>query len=359
MELHDWHQSQGARFGEVQGLEQVRDYGDVSAELTALRECAVVLDGSHRSRVCLTGADRVRFLHGQVTNNINALGTGRGCYAALVTAKGKMESDLHIHCLEEELLLEFEPGLTSKVTSRLETYIVADDVEVVDIRPHVGLLSVQGPRAADVMQRLGLGVPLPSHGYESVSLSDAACGEWVLVNLPRVGTVGFDLFVANAALERFMDKLVVATREVGGTAGGWDAMEAARIEAGIPRFGQDMDETNIPLEAGLEERAVRYNKGCYIGQEVLNRIHSIGQVTRSLRGLLLPRDLAELPPRGEKLWHQGKEVGYITSSLESARFGRPLALGYVRKEVNTAETRLEIVTPNGNLPVTIVPLPFS
>ena len=138
----------------------VNDYGDWPAEHAALRESAGVLDLSFRSRLCLTGADRVRFLHGQVTNDVKKLRVGEGCYAALVTAKGKMESDLNIFCLQDELLLDFEPGLTEKISQRLEKFIVADDVQIVDVAPHYGLLSVQGPKAEEVVRALGLfGVP--------------------------------------------------------------------------------------------------------------------------------------------------------------------------------------------------------
>lgn len=359
LDLHELHESSDATFIEVNGMEVVHRYGGVAAEYVALRDAAAVVDLSCRSRVCLTGNDRIRFLNGQVTNNIKTLQPGSGCYAALVTAKGRMESDLHVHCLQDELLLDFEPGLTSKVSGRLRNYIVADDVEVVDLKPHYGLLSVQGPKAHEVVSQLGLEVTLPEEAYQSVALEDATLGELVVVNLPRFGMPGFDLFVPIAALRGVMDRLTAAAKAVGGSACGWEAMEMARIEAGLPRYGQDMDETIIPLEAGLEDRAVRYNKGCYIGQEVINRIHSIGQVTKSLRGLVLPGDLAQLPTRGAKLLHEGRDVGYVTSSLKSARFRRSIAMGYLRKEVNEPGTTLTLVTPSGSVSVKVVALPFS
>jgi len=359
LELHALHQSLSATFMHVDNVEVVQHYGDPLAEYSALREVAGVMDLSHRSRVCLAGEDRVRFLNGQVTNNIKTLSPGQGCYAALVTAKGRMESDLHVHCLEDELLLDFEPGLTSKVTERLEKYIVADDVQVVDLKPHYGLVSVQGPKAAAVAARLALSGPLPDTEYHSALITDDAIGELVIVARPRVVVGGFDLYVPTAALGTVMDRLVALVQAVGGRACGWDAFEMARIEAGIPRFGQDMDETNIPLEAGLEQRAVRYNKGCYVGQEVINRIHSVGQVSKALRGLVLPVDLDPLPSRGDKLIHEGREVGYVTSSLNSATFKRPIALGYVRREINEPGTLLTLATAAGSPSVKVVAVPFS
>ena len=152
--LHEFHHRLGAQFAEVNGAEVVNDYGDWLAEHAALRENAGVLDLSFRGRICLVGKDRARFLHGQVTNDVKKLPVGSGCYAALVTARGKMVSDLNIFCLPDELLLDFEPGLTGKVSQRLEKFIVADDVQIVDAAPHYGLLSVQGPKAEAVIRAL-------------------------------------------------------------------------------------------------------------------------------------------------------------------------------------------------------------
>ena len=154
------------------------------------------------------------------------------------------------------------------------------------------------------------------------------------------------------------DKLIAGAKEIGGRACGWQAFETARIEAGIPRFGADMDETNIPLECGIESRAITYTKGCYIGQEVINRVHSVGHVNRELRGLRLADDLKALPQRGDKLFHAGKEVGHITSAAESPSLNANIALGYVRREANQIGNQLELRTSAGESPAQIVPLPF-
>src|SRR5579863_1525627 len=142
LSLHEFHEGLNARFAEVNGCEVVNDYGDAAAERAALHNAVGALDLSFRGRICLTGADRTRFLNGQVTNNVKDLRAGQGCYAALVTAKGKLESDLNIYCLTNELLLDFEPGLAERIAQRLDKYIIADDVQVVDAGPHYGLLSV-------------------------------------------------------------------------------------------------------------------------------------------------------------------------------------------------------------------------
>ena len=414
--LHEFHHRLGAQFAGLNGAEIVNDYGDWLAEHAALRQSAGVLDLSFRSRICLTGADRVRFLHGQVTNDVKKLRVGEGCYAAITTNKGKMESDLNIFGLADELLLDFEPGLTEKVSQRLEKFIVADDVQIVDVAPHYGLLSVQGPKAEEVVRALGLfgwgerprepipaevpngssaasPHPFPAKPFDSMKVSDVTLGEIFLMNHARLagsagilpagseekstatrrqdagapGLIGFDLFIPNASLGAIADKLIAAAKQIGGPvapkqseggrACGWQAFETARIEAGIPRFGVDMDETNLPLECGIESLAVSYNKGCYIGQEVINRIHSIGHVNKELRGLRLANDLKSMPQRGGKLFHDGKEIGYITSAVKSPTFGN-IALGYVRREMNQIGNELTL-QGTGESPAKIVELPFE
>jgi folate-binding protein YgfZ len=357
--LHEFHYKLGVRFAGANGAEVVSDYGDARAEHAVLCESAGVIDLSFRSRLCLTGADRARFLHGQVTNDVKSLRAGSGCYAALVTAKGKMQSDLNIYCFQDELLLDFEPGLAGMVTQRLEKYIVADDVQVVDVGPHYGLLSVQGPYAVTVVRETGLCNETPANPFSFVKVAGATLGEIHLMNQPRLGSAGFDLFVPTASLGAVADKLIAAAQSAGGRTCGWQAFEAARIEAGIPRYGADMDETNIPIECGIEERAVSYSKGCYLGQEVINRIHSFGHVTKTLRGLRLAADLNALPVKGDKLLHTGKEVGYITSALASPVLKMNVALGYVRKEVNQLGTELTLRSTSGESLVSIVELPFK
>jgi len=359
LRLHEFHQGLGARFTSVNGAEAVADYGNASAEHAALGGSAGVLDFSFRSRLCLTGADRVRFLHGQITNDVKGLRPGQGCYAALITAKGRMQSDLNVYVLPQELLLDFEPGLASAVSQRLEKYVIADDVQVADVGPLYGLLSAQGPKAAEVARSLGLSSELPAKPYDFVTASDAALGEVYLMNQPRLGTSGFDLFIPESALGVAADKLIAAAKSAGGRACGWSAFEMARIEAGIPRFGADFDETNIPLEAGLASRAVSFAKGCYIGQEIISRIHTYGEVAKALRRLRLADDLPHLPAKGDKLFHAAKEVGYLTSATASQSLRANIALGYVRKEANQIGTELTLRTAQGESAVRISGLPFG
>lgn len=394
--LHEFHQALGARFTEINGCEVVNDYGDPLSEHTALHQAAGALDLSFRGRICVTGGDRLRFLNGQVTNNVRNLAPGRGCYAALVTAKGKLQSDLNIYCLADELLLDFEPGLSQIVTERLEKFIIADDAQIVDAGLYYGLLSVQGPKSEAAVRSLALPLEVPEKPFEFAMARDPLLGEnsprglplplgegrglprsssrakagegdlrqsqiqgeIYLINHPRLGTQGYDLFVPVAALGAVMDKLIAAADQTGGRACGWQALETARIEAGIPRFGVDMDESNLAPEA-LDERAISYSKGCYIGQEVIARIRTYSEVQKALRVLRLADDLKTLPVKGDKLFRDGKEAGFITSAVASPALKANVALGYVRKGSNEIATELILRTTDGESPVRVVNLPFA
>src|ERR1051326_7989963 len=243
--LHDFHKKLGARFIALNGgLQAVESYGDFLSEYAALNQSAAILDLSFRSRICLTGKDRASFLHGQVTNDVKRLRAGEGCYAALTTAKARMESDLNIYALQDELLLDFEPGLAKKISERLEKYIIAEDVQVVDVVSLYGLLSVQGPKAEGIVRAIGMSDELPGQAFRSVKIVNEDLGEIYLMNQPRLGSLGFDLFVPVAGMGEIANSLVAAAKSSGGGLSGWQAFEVARIEAGMPRFGADMDETD-------------------------------------------------------------------------------------------------------------------
>jgi folate-binding protein YgfZ len=351
--LHDFHQAAGAVFAEVNGQEVAAHYGDWLAEYAALRDGAGVLDLSFRGRLCVLGADAQRFLNGQVTNNVKDLPIGQGCYAALVSAKGKLHSDLNIYRLENEMLLDFEPGLSDAVAQRLEKFVIAEDAQVINAAPDYGLWSVQGPKAAEVVGSLSPRFIVPPKTMAVSKMEEAALGEIYVAATPRMRGRGLDLFVPAHAMKEAATRLLAQ----GGRLCGWQALETARIEAGLPRFGADMDETNLAPEA-LDARAISYAKGCYIGQEVIARIRTYGRVAKSLRGLRLRGDGKEAPAKGAKLYLDQKEVGSITSATWSPAMQAVIALGYVRREANQPGIELELRMPAGNIPAQIVELPF-
>jgi folate-binding protein YgfZ len=369
--LHELHQSLGGRLAQVGGMTAVDHYGDPAGEYAALRQTAGALDLSFRGRLCLTGADRQRFLNGQVTNNVKDLAAGQGCYAAILNHKGKLQGDANIHALANELLLDFEPGQVEAVTQRLEKHIIADDVRIVNVSPHYGLLSIQGPKASEALADCGLGVAPPASEFQSVTVNHATLGEICMVNLPRTVPLaptggegrgegapskqryGFDLFVPVQSLGAVWTQLLRGVSRVGGRACGWQALETARIEGGIPRFGVDMDETNLAPEAGIEARAISHNKGCYTGQEVIARIRTYGQVAKALKRLRLGATQV-LPKKGDKVLKGDKEIGYVTSAVFSPTLKSTVALAYVRREHNRPGTEAVVRAGGANIPAVIL-----
>ena len=312
----------------------------VEQEFTALTQAAGWLDQSDRSRLCLLGADRARFLHGQVTNDINGLGEFTGCYAALVNAKGKMESDLFAYRLADEILLDFEPGLTAAVQARLERYVIAEDVEIADVAPHFGLLTMQGPQAEAVLTELDL--PAPTEPLTVAQTED----EIYIVHQPRLGTVGFDLFIPIDAMNAWRDRLATTAPQCQ-----MPAFEKARVLATIPRFGVDLTTDHLPPEGGLETRAISYAKGCYIGQEIIARIRTYGKVNKVLRGLTLEGAAAA----GDPVLHEGTPVGTLSSvCLEPSA-----ALAIIKRTACELGTVLSVDTKNGSVSAQVATLPFE
>lgn len=330
--LHSWHATRNASFRCLDGMEFVADYGEGTAEYRRLRETAGLVDLSGRGRLCILGEDRVRFLNGQLTNDIKRLAPGSGCYAAMCSPKGRMEADAMVYRLEDEFLLDLEPGLLPVVSARFQRYIIADDVELADASEAYGCLSVQGPLAGEVLRQAGFGAELPDDRY-GVSKRPTDSGDCYVANQPRAGGAGFDMFVPVGGLAGFAEALLPAAEAMGGGLAGWEALEVVRVEDGVPRFGADMDGTTLPPEAGLEDGAISYTKGCYIGQEVMGRLRSRGRVARRLVAFRLEGAGEEPPKPGEAVLRDAKPVGQLTSVVRSPRFGGVIALGYLRREV--------------------------
>lgn len=357
--LHEFHAGLQARFSHVNQAEVVTDYGDPAAEHHALRSTAGIIDLSFRGRLVALGADRRKLLNGQVTQNIRDLPDGQGCYAALVNAKARMLADLYTFALPSELLLDVEPGMAGLVRERLEKYIIADDVQLVDASALYGHLGILGPRAGRLVESLSLFPSLPGAPLSLVSVHQPGLGDLYLMNHGRVGNRGFDLFAPVACLGSLLESLLAGAEVVGARPVGWTAFETARIEAGIPRYGADMTDQHLPPECGIADRAISYTKGCYSGQEVIARIRTYGQVAKALRGLDLGGEPeAPLPAPGTSLFRDGREVGVLTSVVRSPTLQRAIALGYVRRECNGPGTQLAVGSAPTAPLATIVPLPF-
>ena len=354
--FYDFLSKNGAEFGELTGKKVVQSYGDVIAEHHSLTEAVALIDLTSRSCMAVLGEDRVKYINGQVTNEVMGLRPGQGCYAALVNVKAKMQSDLNIYRLEDELILDFEPGLFQIVKERIEKNIVSDQVEILDVSPHFGLLSLQGPRTCDVLDSLGLSMPDESLAHIKVSIPDM--GEWFLMCNSRFGVMGCDLYIPIDYLAQAAERLFKEAINQKGGLVGWQATEIARVETGIPRFGSEMDQDTLPPEVNIQNRAISYSKGCYIGQEIIARIRTYGRVNRTLVGFRFDKELEESAVSGSLLEDEsGKNIGKITSIVNSPKFG-VIGLGLVRKNHANIGKVLNAKVPAVGQ-ATVAPIPFS
>ena len=327
----------------------------------ALREGAGLLDRCSRGRLLLTGADRRSYLQGLLTNDIEALSAGRGCYAALLTAQGRMVSDMRVSELGDRVLIDLPEATAAGVRQRLADFIFSEDVEVRDASADLAHLGLYGPKAAANLESVL--APASREGLEALPLdanAELRFGDTpaVVVKSDDYGVPGFEIFVIVSDVARVADAIrAVGAKDVTG-----DAVEVTRVEAGRPAFGADMDEHTIPLEAGIETRAISFTKGCYVGQEVIIRVlhRGHGRVARRLTGLLGTAGDGPLA-RGMRIEAGNKAIGSITSAVMSPRLGRPIALGYVHRDSAEPGTMLHAIeeaagsTPH---PLTVVTTPF-
>jgi folate-binding protein YgfZ len=309
-------------------------YGSVAEEYTAARSAAGLVDLSFRDLVRLAGEDRVEFLQGMVSNDVKSLIIDDTVYAAVLTPKGGMVSDARILRRTDDFLIQVEPGRGSVLREFLERYVISEDVTLSDVSGDYEMLALVGPRAIDVLQSALSTSAVPEAPRAAVRQSFSGTPLWILRD-ETWGDGGFSLWmptVAASGLAERLDKTAPA-RWVG-----FEAAEILRVEAGTPRFGADMDEHTLPLEANLE-RAIHYNKGCYIGQEVIARATYRGHVNRKLTGFLLGD---ALPPARAELLREGKKVGWLTSAVLSPVERRAIALGYLQRDLIEPGTKIEV-----------------
>ena len=327
----------------------------------ALRERAAVLDRRSRGRLLLTGADRRSYLQGLLTNDIEALSAGQGCYAALLTAQGRMVSDMRVSELGDRILIDLPEATAEGVRERLADFIFSEEVEVRDASADLGHLGVYGPVAAAILESVL--APASREGLEQLPIGsnrELRFGDIpaVVVSSDDYGVAGFEIFLSLRDVARLAD----AVRAAGATDVTADAVEVTRVEAGRPEFGPDMDEHTIPLEAGIETRAISFTKGCYVGQEVIIRVLHRGQgrVARRLVGLLGASADGPLV-RGMRIEAGNKAIGSITSAVMSPRLGRPIALAYVHRDSAEPGTVLQVTegaAVSAPRTVTVVSTPF-
>ena len=335
------------------------DSEQVQDQYRYLKETCAYIDFESRGRLCLTGRDRKSFLHGQVTQDVKNLAAGAGTFSALADGKGKIQADLNIYSLEDELLLDFDAGLTDMVKQRLERYLVSEDVDIVDPSEFYTMISLQGPKSAEVLLKTWPDISLPTSTWSFVEIPAGDDGSIYACNRPRCGSIGFDLFIPKAISTKWSDELQSAVRAVEGGVVEDTALSMAGIEAGVPMLGRDMCDDILVQETGLEAQAVSYQKGCYIGQEVISRIRTIGKVNKALKRLEFEPS-PQLEDGMELSLMVGDQVaGFVTSvAAVSGPTSRVSGLGYVKRGFLESEAPMTCKDLSGTeIKVRIIGLP--
>lgn len=339
---------------EIGGHDVVLAYADERAEYAALQTHAIVIDRSHRGRIRLFGEKSGEALTGLVTSDVVGMAPGHGQYAAALTAKGRILADLRIFAGAGSYLVDTSarawPGFLAMVKKYVNPRISGYRDDSFAIRD----IGIFGARAAEIVAacasvNIEALNALPVYGHVDVQMGGANV---MIAKVPDIGVIGFELFVPYEMFDRIWERAV----DTGATPAGLGAWEIARVEAGRAEWGIDMDDSTIPQEANFDDLdAISYTKGCYIGQEVVARVHFRGHVNRHLRGLRAAS--TDAPPHGAQLIDDaGNHVGDVRSSVASPRFGG-IAIGMVRREIAPG-TSLNAKWENGERRVDVTLLPF-
>jgi folate-binding protein YgfZ len=303
----------------------------------ALREHAGVVSRTDRGRLRLRGADRLTYLHGLLSNDVLALAPGEGRYATLLTPQGRMITDMRVFELGDCALIDLPIEVAPAVGEHLDRFVITEDVTVEDVTREWAQLGLYGPAAGSILEAISSSGAAPLHVLPGGDL----------------GVEGKELIATSATADALLAALVGA----GAFPVSLATTEITRVEAGIPRFLADMDTTTIPLEAGIEDRAISLTKGCYVGQEVIIRVlhRGGGRVARKLVGLTAGATPIE---PGSVLTASGREIGRVTSAVLSPLMAQWIALAYVQRDFVAPDTRLEVMTVTGAAPAVVTVLPF-
>ncbi len=296
----------------------------------ALHEAAAWLDVPDRGKIRVTGEDRARLLHALCTNHVEELAPGSGCYAYFLNAQGRVLADATLLARDDHFLLDTEPDLAAKLTAHIDRFIIADDAAVEDRTSEWSQFALEGPHAADVLAALGAAVPARANDHHIWQ-------DGLVARISLTGGAGF-LVLAPAASH---DEVAAALGAHGAVAASSADFRIVRIENGHPRYGEDISERYLAQETG-QQRALHFGKGCYLGQEIVERVRSRGQIHRVLAPLEIDGDAA--PPPGTKLQREDRDAAEITSSAFSPALGKVAALAYVRVEASAPGTELALGT---------------
>ena len=350
--LDEIHKELGAVMTERDGWSVPASYGDVLLEYAAVREAGVgLIDLSSRGRLLVSGSEAVQFLNGLITNDMKTLAENQWMPAVFPTVQGRLIASVRVIHAPDGYLIDTEASTHERVLQTVARFTLAGDFRVADLTAELAQLSLQGARAVEIVRGV--------LGDATANLNHLACAAvpWrdsqvTIIRATQTAEDGFDLFVeANAAVALWEALTAAGARPVG-----FEALEILRIEGGQPRYGVDMDETNVVTETNLDE-AISYTKGCYIGQEIVARIKYRGHVAKKLTGLLFTRG-AKVQSGATIRSVDNKDIGRITSATLSPHLGRTVALGYVKYDYLAAGTNVKVVSGDKEFSAEVTELPF-
>ncbi len=336
--LLEMHRSAGATIGEYFGTALPSRFGEFASEYTALRDAVGLIDTNYRAFFSFTGPDRQRYVNAILTSNVRDLTPGRGTVGLLLNPQGHILAEVETFLREESILASTHAMIRQQTFATFDKFIIMDDVTLEDVTDSTGTLDLVGPRTAALVAEFGAGnfaeMTLLSH--EEIKVGAIPCR---LVRRALAGIAAATLITVRENLSELWQALAERVGTQGGSIAGMEALNSLRLECGVAWFGQDYDDKQIPHEAGLEHSHISYEKGCYTGQEIVERVRSRGHVNRRLTELRF--DGEQGPPAGAKLLLGGNEVGSVTSTAFSPQLGKSIGLGYLRREHSVVGTRMD------------------
>ena len=336
--LLELHRAAGAEIGEAFGTLLPARFGDFAREYAAASGAVALVDSNFRALFSFTGPDAQRYLNAILTSNVRDLKTGGGVVGLLLTPQGHILAEVETFLLKKGILASSHAMVRERTFSTFDKFIIMDDVTLEDVTPTTGTLDLVGPLAGAVISEVA-GVDLA--GLAALSQVEAKLGS-VPCRIVRKAWLDYPAAMIVAPREHLpalWRELESRVRARGGAPAGMEALNSIRLEWGTPWFGHDYGDKNIPHEAGLEHSHISYEKGCYTGQEIVERVRSRGHANRRLTELQFLG--TETPAAGTILLNDGKEIGEVTSAAFSPALGRPIGLGYVRREHTAVGTRLD------------------
>ena len=336
--LIELHQKAGAKLATYHGCVLPELFSTFEDEYRAARESVAIFDTNWYAIIGLGGPDRSRYLNAIVSNDVKNLGEGHGILALLLDPKGHILAELEIYALKNRLLTLSHASLRQRTVETLDKYIIMDDVTLDDETDKLGSFAIEGPFAAKMLDK-AYGIDLEEFaelGIRGVHIDSIPCE---IIRRSHFGYVGAQIVAPRKPLLQLWENLLALVRLRGGVAIGMKTLESLRLEAGIPFYPADFNDTVIPHEAGVEGTHISFTKGCYTGQEIVERVRSRGQVNRVR--VKLKFSTSEPPPFAARLHVEGKEVGIITSSAFSPQAKTAIGMGYSRREHNTAGAILD------------------